>query len=435
MDYDVSVIGLGRVGLPLALSFASKGLRVLGVDKDVARLEALRSGRMPFEEPGADELPAGVRLAPVVLRARRRRRRGAQHRAHRRDADLLAHRDRHGRHPLGAWTTCCRCCAPGHLVVLRSTVAPGTTEFVAGYLEKHRGFVVGEDVFVAHVPERIAAAKFFAEIETLPCIVGGVGEGSGARAAELFSVFDAPIVQTTPVQAELAKIWANILRYATFALPNLLMMDCERYERERLRGHRPDQPRLPARRDGAAGLHRGDLPAEGLRVLARSARRRRACCSRSRASTSPCRRSWSTACAGASGRLAAREEGRRAGPGVQARHRRRARLAVAQAHPAARARARRRRRPRPDGPDADAGLRLGRARRRRRRRGHQPLRLLDAGGAGVRAVARPRPRRSSSTPGTPSGRPRSSPTPPSCARSPARSTDGPGAGRPRAMPS
>jgi UDP-N-acetyl-D-mannosaminuronic acid dehydrogenase len=63
----------------------------------------------------------------------------------------------------------------------------------------------------------------------LPCIIGGVGDRSGEVVAELFSVFDAPIVQTTPVQAELAKIWANILRYTLFALPNLLMMDCERY--------------------------------------------------------------------------------------------------------------------------------------------------------------------------------------------------------------
>jgi UDP-N-acetyl-D-mannosaminuronic acid dehydrogenase len=117
----------------------------------------------------------------------------------------------------------------GHLVVLRSTVAPGTTEFVAGYLEKRRGLTVGEDVFVAHVPERIAADRFLAEIGTLPCIVGGVGEASGERAARLFEPLGAPIVQTTPVQAELAKIWTNILRYATFALPNLLMMDCERY--------------------------------------------------------------------------------------------------------------------------------------------------------------------------------------------------------------
>jgi UDP-N-acetyl-D-mannosaminuronic acid dehydrogenase len=117
----------------------------------------------------------------------------------------------------------------GQLLVLRSTVAPETTEFVAGYLEKRRGFTVGRDLFVAHVPERIAADRFLAEIGTLPCIVGGVGEGSGERAARLFEVLGAPIVHTTPVQAELAKIWTNIYRYATFALPNLLMMDCERY--------------------------------------------------------------------------------------------------------------------------------------------------------------------------------------------------------------
>src|SRR4051794_11649747 len=60
MDYDVSVIGLGRVGLPLALCFADSGLRVLGVDKDADRLAALRAGRMPFVEPGADDLLARV---------------------------------------------------------------------------------------------------------------------------------------------------------------------------------------------------------------------------------------------------------------------------------------------------------------------------------------------------------------------------------------
>jgi UDP-N-acetyl-D-mannosaminuronic acid dehydrogenase len=118
---------------------------------------------------------------------------------------------------------------PGHSLILRSTVGPGTTEFVAGYLTKHRGFAVGTEVFVAHAPERIAAGRFLEEIDSLPCIIGGVGEASGQAAAELFGVFAAPIVQTTPVQAELAKIWTNILRYTTFALPNLLMMDCERH--------------------------------------------------------------------------------------------------------------------------------------------------------------------------------------------------------------
>jgi UDP-N-acetyl-D-mannosaminuronic acid dehydrogenase len=117
----------------------------------------------------------------------------------------------------------------GHSIVLRSTVAPGTTEWVAGYVEQRRGFRIGEDLHVAHVPERIAENHFLEEIETLPTIVGGVGEGSGARAAELFEAFGSQIVQTTPVQAELAKIWTNILRYTQFALPNLLMMNCEQY--------------------------------------------------------------------------------------------------------------------------------------------------------------------------------------------------------------
>jgi UDP-N-acetyl-D-mannosaminuronic acid dehydrogenase len=118
---------------------------------------------------------------------------------------------------------------PGHLLVLRSTIAPGTTEFVAGYLERHLDFEVGRDIFVAHVPERIAAGRFFEEIGTLPCIVGGVGEESGGAAGALFEQLGAPIVQTSPVEAELAKIWTNVLRYTLFALPNRLMMECEQY--------------------------------------------------------------------------------------------------------------------------------------------------------------------------------------------------------------
>ena len=229
IDYDVSVIGLGRVGLPLALSFADAGLRVLGIDKDPERLGALRAGRMPFAEPGADELLArtGERLSfsdraadaaaasSIVLTV---------------GTPTFSHIEIDVGEVRSVLDALLPLLSEGQLLVLRSTVAPGTTEFCAGYLEKHRGFTVGEDFFVAHVPERIAAAKFLEEIATLPTIVGGVGAGSGARAAELFSHFGAPIRQTTPVQAELAKIWANILRYTTFALPNLLMMDCERYD-------------------------------------------------------------------------------------------------------------------------------------------------------------------------------------------------------------
>jgi len=231
MGYDVSVIGLGRVGLPLALCFADAGLRVLGVDKDSERLGALRDGRMPFREPGTDELLARVR-GSGRLELSERAADAAQA-----DAIVLTVGTPTFSHieiDVGDIRSVLDALLPHlhaeHLLVLRSTVAPGTTEFVAGYLEKHRGFRVGEDLFVAHCPERIAADRFLAEIGTLPCIVGGIGDGSGARCAALFEVFGAPIVHTTAVQAELAKIWTNILRYANFALPNLLMMDCDRYD-------------------------------------------------------------------------------------------------------------------------------------------------------------------------------------------------------------
>jgi UDP-N-acetyl-D-mannosaminuronic acid dehydrogenase len=226
MRYDVSVIGLGRIGLPLALSFADAGLSVLGVDKDQDRLTVLAERRMPFKEPGTDEL-----LARVELGLSSRAADAAQA-----DAIVLTLGTpalSHIEIDMGDIRSVLDDLLPllreDHVLILRSTVAPGTTEFVAGYLEKQRGFRVGENLFVAHVPERIAADRFMEEIGTLPCIVGGVGDESGERAARLFEPLGAPIVLTTPVQAELAKIWTNILRYATFALPNLLMMDCERY--------------------------------------------------------------------------------------------------------------------------------------------------------------------------------------------------------------
>jgi UDP-N-acetyl-D-mannosaminuronic acid dehydrogenase len=226
----VSVIGLGRVGLPLALSFADRGLRVLGVDHDRAVLDSLRAGRMPFTESGTQEL-----LDRVLVAGRLELTERAAEAAHADDIVItigtpsFSHIESDLRQLRAAVDDLLPLLRPGHAVILRSTIAPGTTEFVAGYLEKRRGLRIGDQVFVAHAPERIAAGRFLEEIASLPCIIGGVGPESTERAADLFSVFNAPIERTTPVQAELAKIWTNILRYATFALPNLLMMDCERY--------------------------------------------------------------------------------------------------------------------------------------------------------------------------------------------------------------
>ncbi len=227
---DVAVIGLGRVGLPLALSFADRGLSTIGIDNDPGRLGSVRDGAMPFEETDAQELLDRVSAAGrLSLSERVADAANAKHIVITLGTPSFSHIEIDMRDIRSALDDLLGALRPGHALTLRSTVAPGTTDFVAGYLAKHRGFEIGEDVYVAHAPERIAAGRFLEEIDSLPCIVGGVGARSGEVVAELFGVFRAPIVQTTPVQAELAKIWANILRYTHFALPNLLMMDCERY--------------------------------------------------------------------------------------------------------------------------------------------------------------------------------------------------------------
>jgi UDP-N-acetyl-D-mannosaminuronic acid dehydrogenase len=227
----VAVVGLGRVGLPLALSFADRGLNVIGIDVDPARLAAVGDGAMPFQETGGQELLDRVHAGgKLSLSDRVADAAAARHIVITLGTPSFSHIEIDMREIRSALDDLLGVLAPGHSLILRSTVAPGTTDFVAGYLAKHRGFQIGEDVFVAHAPERIAAGRFLVEIDTLPCIIGGVGARSGEVAAELFEAFSAPIVQTTPVQAELAKIWTNILRYTTFALPNLLMMDCERHD-------------------------------------------------------------------------------------------------------------------------------------------------------------------------------------------------------------
>src|ERR1039457_5968006 len=207
---DVSVIGLGRVGLPLALSFADRGLKVIGIDNDPARLGAVRDGRMPFQETGAQDLldrvmarmtgaagtgspsdPGRLELSERVADAAR-----ARQIVITLGTPSFSHIEIDMRDIRSALDELLGVLAPGHSLILRSTVAPGTTAFVAGYLAKHRGFQIGEDVFVAHVPERIAAGRFLEEIDTLPCIVGGIGARSGEVVEELFAAFDAPIVQT-----------------------------------------------------------------------------------------------------------------------------------------------------------------------------------------------------------------------------------------------
>ncbi|MFL5780297.1 MAG: nucleotide sugar dehydrogenase [Thermoleophilaceae bacterium] len=231
MASTVAIVGLGRIGLPLALSFADRGHEVVGVDREPRVLELVGHGRMPFEETGTQELLERVLpTGRLALTDRLEEAAPADYLVLTLGTPTHVHIEIDISQIRAVIDDLMPLLRDGQTIILRSTVAPGTTEWVAGYIEQRRGLVAGEDVFVAHVPERIAVDHFLEEIATLPCIVGGVGAASGDSAARLFESFGTEIVQTTPVQAELAKIWTNILRYTEFALPNLLMMECDQYD-------------------------------------------------------------------------------------------------------------------------------------------------------------------------------------------------------------
>ena len=135
---------------------------------------------MPFQETGAQELLERVRAGGrLALSDRVADAASARHIVITLGTPSFSHIEIDMRDIRSALDDLLGVLAPGHSLILRSTVAPGTTDFVAGYLAKHRGLHVGEEVYVAHAPERIAAGRFLAEIDTLPCIIGGVGRALG----------------------------------------------------------------------------------------------------------------------------------------------------------------------------------------------------------------------------------------------------------------
>src|SRR3954453_20042946 len=209
MAESVAVVGLGGIGLPLALSFADRGLRGVGVDKEPSVLDSIRDGHMPFHETGTQEL-----LERVMTSGRLELTESAADVVSAEHIVLTLGTPAHSHIEIdiagirSVLDQLLPLLQPGHSVILRSTVAPGTTDWVAGYLEQRRGFTVGEDLFVSHVPERIPGSHTLAEthclgeIPSLPAIIGGPRDASGAKAPELSEVFGTQIVQTTPLQAE-----------------------------------------------------------------------------------------------------------------------------------------------------------------------------------------------------------------------------------------
>jgi UDP-N-acetyl-D-mannosaminuronic acid dehydrogenase len=218
-DFDLDLVivgGCGHVGLPLALLFASTGARVGIYDIETEKMERVSKGEMPFLEQGADRLlsellPTG-RLEfsndPSMLR--------------RSDAVVLiigTPIDEFMNPSIRLFERVVDELGPvlteHALVVLRSTVYPGTTEYVEGRLR-----AMGRPVDVAFCPERVAEGHALQEIPSLPQIIGATGERAFERASQLFARLDVEIIRTTPREAELAKLITNAWRYMKFAVAN-----------------------------------------------------------------------------------------------------------------------------------------------------------------------------------------------------------------------
>src|SRR5215204_6681204 len=242
-DLDVVVLGGGgHVGLPLSLVFAKAGLRVGIYDTNQATLDRLAAGEMPFLENGAGELLREV-LATGRLQF------GADGSMVERTNQLIVVIGTPVDEFLGPSMTvfekAVNQIAPhlrdGALVVLRSTVYPGTTEYVTQHLVE-----AGCTVDVAFCPERIAEGHALEELHSLPQIIGADDDVAAERATALFEHIVGKTIRTTSKEAELAKLFTNTWRYMKFAVANQFFMIAHQAGVEYtnvLRAIREDYPR------------------------------------------------------------------------------------------------------------------------------------------------------------------------------------------------
>lgn len=243
----IAVIGTGRVGLPLALAFAETGAEVVGFDIDQRIRDAVNNGRvMPFLEPGfEDVLSAGkLQIHPTIE--------GVD------DVDyfvvtvgtpLLHHIETDLAAVTRVITDLAAKLRPGQTVIMRSTTAPNTTQYVRKLLERNSGYTVGKEIFLACCPERILEGKAREELFRLPQIVGTEDAESERAADRLFKLLGVEVLHCDYTTAELVKLFNNVSRYAYFAIANVLSMiaidyGAEPYEILRLTNHEYPRPIL-----------------------------------------------------------------------------------------------------------------------------------------------------------------------------------------------
>jgi len=224
------VVGLGYVGLPTAVVFASKGLRVIGVDIDKQKVKAINEGKCYIHEPGLDAL-----LKCVVSKGLLSATTEGVEAIKESDATIIAVNTpvrNNGSADLfqlmSALKTVRRGLHKGLLVVIESTLPPGTMMNVVKPFLEETGLRSGADFYIAHVPERIAPGKAIEELTNVPRIIGGIDPESTRRAYELYSRINRELYLTDATTAEFVKLIENTFRDLNIAYANFLALVAEK---------------------------------------------------------------------------------------------------------------------------------------------------------------------------------------------------------------
>lgn len=223
----ISVLGLGYIGLPTALLFAASGHEVVGVDIDKRKVELLNSGKLPFQEPGLEELfekaKNNFRVSTEVEES---------------DVFLIAVPTPLDFHTKAADLKYVKSAAEmiwshlrkDNLVILESTIPPKTTERLLIPILEKSGLKAGIDFYLVHCPERAIPGKTIHEMVHNDRIIGGITPKSAQRAKELYSSFvKGEIYLTDATTAEFVKLIENTYRDVNIALANELAKIAEEY--------------------------------------------------------------------------------------------------------------------------------------------------------------------------------------------------------------
>lgn len=228
----IVVFGVGRVGLPLALVLAEKGFDISGIDVDPARVALLKNKKMPFLEEGADKLLQRYIGNKFQIFDNSYTERAISESKYiiltlGTPIDSTYSPDHSQIEKL--FSDIAPFLKKGHVIILRSTISPGSLRQLARFVEENTTFKVGKDIFMAYCPERIAEGKSVEELSQIPQIIGTLDPESAKQAAKVFSKVTNIIHYSKPEAAELAKLFCNMYRYIDFAVGNEFMMIAEDY--------------------------------------------------------------------------------------------------------------------------------------------------------------------------------------------------------------